>query len=72
MQITTHHDFKPSATASATATVAEVFPSTATASATAQKSTFGRPLPLWGDNQDNVVVRENWQQKFFYDDKHFF
>ena len=34
----------PSATASATATVAEVFPSTATASATAQNSTFGRPL----------------------------
>ena len=33
---------KPSASATASATVAEVFPSTA--SATAQKVTFGRPL----------------------------
>ena len=44
MQINTHHAFWPSATATASATVAEVFPSTATASATAQKVTFGRPL----------------------------
>ena len=35
---------KPSASATASASVAEVFPSTATASATAKKSTFGRPL----------------------------
>ena len=47
MQINTHHAFSPSATA----TVAEVFLSTATASATAQKSTFGRPLVKWsGDS----------------------
>ena len=45
MQINTHHAFSPSATATASATVAEVFPATATASATAQKVTFGRPLP---------------------------
>ena len=37
---------KPSATATASATVAEVFLSTATASATAEKTTFGRPLFL--------------------------
>ena len=47
MQINTHHAFSPSATATASATVAEVFLSTATASATAQKSTFGRPLVKW-------------------------
>ena len=39
---------EPSATASATATVAEVFPSTATASATAEKITFDRLLTKGG------------------------
>ena len=57
--------FKPTATASATATVAEVFPPTATASATAQKSTYGRPLvnsdtrkERWVDGQTEVEVEK--------------
>ena len=59
MQINTHHAFSPSATATASATVAEVFLSTATASATAQKFTFGRPLVELGVSYISLTKAPN-------------
>ena len=50
MKINTQHDFEPSVSATASAMVAEVFLSTATASATAQKTTYGSKLKISDEN----------------------
>ena len=51
MKINTQHDFEPLVSATASATVAEVFLSRATASATAQKTTYSRPLHVRGEKK---------------------